>query len=150
MKTTELTEKNRAGRLAMIEKLVGLCKKHGVPYKIEELFHGDPKQDAIHILAPSGLRLTIDFDGGSYQMDTHVLSWHMDYEVRDRIIAEGFCGDVNTVHFRKGTDICYGWEDLEGTMDERLFWIAGGRDTEPVENKDARRGYSLDNPVRLK
>lgn len=104
-----LSERRAADRETMakaIEKLVVECGATvtRVPMHAHELW--------LSVVAPGGLRVTIDFDGKSPQPDVHVLSWNMDYDSPNRLCPGTFGGGVNPHHGHKATYVAEGFEDL--------------------------------------
>jgi hypothetical protein len=127
-----LKETRKKDREVMLRAMQRLCEKFGVPYELDREFLGNHLACAIGIRGPTGLALTIDFDGKSCQPDVFVLSWHMmtDSRCDKNIIRGDFAQSRNEHHFRKATDIFRGFERMIRVMSTRLQRIADGTATE--------------------
>lgn len=114
-----LTETRKADRAEMARQLVALVQSKGVPCVLEDPSIWGPRAIMVTIEAPRGLRLSVDFDGGSTQPDTYVLSWHMKHGSTAKLRGN-FAPSVNTYHFRKATDIAHGFDNLLEIIAQRL------------------------------
>lgn len=116
-----LTERRKADREAMAAQLQALALQHGATARRCE-FEG-PREIALEIEAPGGLRVRVDLDGDSVQPDVHVLPWVCWAEgVR---LAPGF-GTVNPHHGRKATHVARGWPGLRAEIERGLRAAADG------------------------
>lgn len=125
-----LTEKRKADRVSMSGEVAKLAKELGCEVTQvtgdAETYPG-PHTELVKIKAPGGLRLHVDFDGHSAQMDVHVLSWHMDFNVSAKLSPSAFeYNMVNTVHHHKATDVAYGFSELMEVLAKRLKACADG------------------------
>lgn len=136
---SNVKETRKEDREIMLRAMQRLCEKFGVPYEIDRAFLGSARAVAIGIRGPTGLALTVDFDGNSCQPDVFVLSWHMmtDSRFDNTIIRSDFAQSHNEYHKRKATDVFRGFESLIRVMSIRLQRIADGTATE--EGEPAKR-----------
>ena len=113
------TETRKSDRAEMVRQLVELVQSKDVECKVESPSIWGPRAVQVEIKAPRGLRLSVDFDGDSNQPDIHVLSWHFKHGGTAKLQTT-FAPSVNTCHFRKATDIAYGFDALLNIIALRL------------------------------
>lgn len=119
----KLTERRAKDRLEMARQVMALVRSHEFSCDMDDGM--GPREVWVNIQTIHGLSLTVDFDGDSYQPDTHVLSWH---GVNDpHKLSPSFAPSVNSCHWHKATDVCDGFESLLSTLDTRLKSIRDGR-----------------------
>ncbi len=127
----ELSEKRKKDRAQMVWHVTALCDEHRIEYEVEDGWLGNPRCTVVHIRAPHGLALSLDFDGASIQPDTFVLSWHFDSRGHDneiRLDPDYWGRDhVNLCHGRKATDVCHGFEQLLYCLGLRFKAINNGK-----------------------
>lgn len=116
-----LSELRKADRAAMVAHVVRVVEECGATAIVEEM---RPRETWINIAAARGLRLTLDFDGESWQPNVHVLSWHFSTDC-DTCFADAF-GSLNRHHFRKATDTAEGMDELLSILRKRLEQAADG------------------------
>lgn len=138
-----LTEKRKADREEMAARIIKLAHECGALAEYSDPL--GPREIRIEIEAPGGLCLGVDFDGGSTQPDTYVLSWHMGAGEGLRIKLGSFGpGSVNEYHQRKATQIARGFDELRIVLANSLKRCASGeiyeRDTaEPLSAENLNR-----------
>jgi hypothetical protein len=136
----DLSERRKADREQMLQLMVRLCERIGVPYEIEREVALRPR--AVGIRGPTGLCATIDFDGKSCQPDIHVVSWHMRTDRNSyTIIRSAFCHCRNEYHKRKATSVFYFFPALVQGMAPMLQMIAAGTATEEALEGETPRTY---------
>lgn len=113
-------------RIAMAAKVAALCAEFGIDHEVD--MHYDKRATAVQVKAPKGLQLTCDFDGDSLQPNVFVLGWYVHWEHRDTKLNPAAFGhdSVNPFHFRKATDVAYGFFDLQSTLRARFAAIKDG------------------------
>lgn len=106
-----LTERKKADRAIMAERLIALAVECGAKAEIEDWYpRVHPRGVLVRIVGPRGLEVGIDFDGESSQPDTICLPWCISVDSNARL-ANTF-GDVNQFHHRKCTAFAEGFDDL--------------------------------------
>lgn len=108
-----MDSRKKADRLAMAAELGRLS----VGCEFEVQF--DKFDAVIWLRHPSGLRLATEITGRDMP-NVYVLSWVS----VERKLDPGVWHCINTVHFHKATDTCYGWDDLRDTVTRRLAQAA--------------------------
>lgn len=117
----KLTERRAKDRAIMAERVLQTAATFGFTATLEPI---GAREIWIKITTRNGLSLTVDFDGGSVQPDTHVLSWHG--VISPYKISPSFAPSVNTCHWHKATDICEGFDTLLSTLNKRFAAIVSG------------------------
>jgi hypothetical protein len=105
--------RRKADREAMTTELGRIA----VGCEFEAFFDG--RDVVISIRHPTGLELATEITG-LHLPNVYVLSWGSE----GRKLAPAVWASLNTVHFLKATDICYGWDDLRDTVTRRLAQAA--------------------------
>lgn len=124
-----LTERRKADRLKMVEGVRALAQRYGLEARVIDKPYGDamyPQRIDVRLKHDRGLCLTVDFDGRSCQPDVHVLSWHMDLDVRDLWLAPAAWGSINEFHYHKATDVARGYDALLATLELRFGRLRNG------------------------
>lgn len=113
-------------RRGMAHLVSALCKEFDIDHEVD--MHYDKRATAVQIKAPKGLQLTCDFDGDSPQPNVFVLSWYVHWEHRDTKLNPAAFGhdSVNPYHFRKATDVAYGFDELRQILRARFAAIKDG------------------------
>lgn len=128
-----LTEKRKADREKMAAAIIALATECGATAAIDPDWPGE-RAIMIRIQAARGLRLYIDFDGDSSQPDVYVLSWHMSTDV-DTCFADAFSRGgrvpLNSIHWRKATDVAYGFDALLTALRASLLQAQSGEAFSP-------------------
>lgn len=108
-----LTERRKADRAKMAEKLATIALEYGATVEIEREGENSicPRRIQVSIVAARGLACGFDFDGESCQPDIYVNGWHMGLNT-DACLSDRFPGSVNNSHFRKSTTVRHGFDDL--------------------------------------
>lgn len=110
---TSLNERSKADRQKMADGVLKIIAECGATGSInpEDSFPG-PRELAVPVSTPRGLKLLMEFDGDSPQPNVYVLSWYMDHNSPDRLNPATFGVHDKTCGSRKATYIAYGYEDL--------------------------------------
>lgn len=121
-----LTETRKADRTEMVQQLKALVLDKGSACEVEPppSIWG-PRAVMLNIETAQGLALSVDFNGDSTQPDIHVLSWHVKHG-QDIKLQPNFAPSVNSHHFRKATDIAYGFDELLTIIGQRLDSVNSG------------------------
>lgn len=118
-----LSETRKADRATMVARVAALACKHGIT-AVRRLEEPGTRFTSVDLAGPHGLKLTVRFDGGSWQPGVYVLSW---YGIEDSTrLRPGVFWDVNAFHGCKATDIACGFAQLETMLGERFAAIADG------------------------
>ena len=145
----EYSEKKTADRINMARALVAL-QRSVAPMRVmsEIIMDAGHDQDRVEvrISGSRGLAVTVSFRGKSPQerQNTFVLSWHFSgsRESEGAVIGRNFAADVNTVHFRKATDVVYSFDQLMTTMEARFAAMESGAAVEDAPTDPPPRvGY---------
>lgn len=146
-----LSEKKKADRAKMAEIVRALAVEMGCTAEIEDQPYGDisPRMIMVRIRTERGLKINIDFDGQSCQPDIHVMSWHMSTRV-DTCLSNAF-GDINPHHFRKSTDVAYGFDHLIRILSRKLEMARNGTayDLEREARMIAKDGTAAEREARF-
>lgn len=127
-----LSETRKADRLKMAALVIEQATRLGCKAHLEEAFKDHPSVTWVRIEAPGGLLLTVDFDGKSWQPNTHVLSWHMGFDSTRRLSPD-YWPYLNIVHFHKATDVASGFDALTELLERRLADAVAGTVYQPEE-----------------
>jgi hypothetical protein len=104
-----------------------LARAHGAQCALQ---HDDssPRARATHvyITAARGLSVRVRFEAKSPTPGAYVLSWHMNGTDASLLEAGAFAS-VNPHHFRKATDVAYGFDALCELLAARLDAARSGR-----------------------
>lgn len=127
-----LTERRADDRLIMARALRDLTREVApmrVSCKILMDDGYNEKRVSVLISGSGGLTVRVTFAGDSPQTvpNTFVLSWHIDEPRNGFTIDPKFAQDINTFHFRKATDVFYGFAVMMEMMRTRLEWMEDGR-----------------------
>lgn len=121
-----LTERKKADREIMAQRIEALCKKHGATCERDEIM---TRERCIHlnIETQRGLSCSVDFDGDSCQHDVHVVSWYIRGMDRTPRLVDHFSNSgINPYHRMKATDIAHGFDELIEVMDHSLGMAMDG------------------------
>lgn len=121
MENLKLTERRLSDRKTMAKLVCDLAKEFLFESEIEEPY--SPRELNVLIKTKHGLRLVVDFDGNSKQPDVFVLSWFIRNDPNTKL-SSNFAPLVNTVHYRKATDVTYGFKSLLETLRFRFESIS--------------------------
>lgn len=123
----ELTMTRKADRAKMAVIIADLARSLGA----EAVIHPDDpnglydgRLTRVAVTAARGLKVSVDFNGKSWQPDIYVLSWHMDLDT-DACLDDSF-GNINPFHFRKATYTADGFEHLKEQLSRGLRKAADG------------------------
>jgi hypothetical protein len=122
-----LTERLAADRKSMAAITKDFVDHLGAEESIIRPGHLDKHEICVDIHVTRGLRVSIDFAGKSefHRADnTFVLSWYFDSD-SDTCLADAF-GDINPYHFRKGTQVARGMENLLSCLKSSIDLAASG------------------------
>ncbi|HOW46146.1 MAG TPA: hypothetical protein P5305_04010 [Rubrivivax sp.] len=118
--TPQLTERRKADRQAMAQKLAEIAARHGATAHIT-VEDGDTTLVLRH---PSSLQCYVWLERRSVQPDVHVIPWHLAIGCTKRL-APSF-GDVNPYHGHKATHVACGWPALAAEIERGLRAAADG------------------------
>jgi hypothetical protein len=124
------SETRKADRQKMAALVIEQATRLGCKAYIEEALKDNPYVVWARIEAPGGLLLTVEFDGKSWQPNTHVLSWHMTFDSTRRLSPD-YWPHLNTVHHHKATDVAHGFEALTALLERRLADAVAGTVYQP-------------------
>lgn len=116
-----LTETRKADRAKMAEKLAEAMRAAGATATIEPCSY-EPQRLDIHIVAPGGATIHVDFDGKSCQPNIHVATWN----TRGPLFMSPILGDVNPHHWSKMNVVGYGLDDLIAQLERHVAHFANG------------------------
>ena len=112
------TVTRKKDRAEMAHLLTELVVQKGATCATEPNLGGS-RGFTVKIKAARGLSVSVDFYGDSGQPNAYVLSWYIGVGHTAKLQAD-FAPSVNSHHFRKATDIAYGFEELLTTIAYRL------------------------------
>lgn len=105
-----LSERRKADRKQMADILAEKMIAAGATAVVEPCDYVPNRMD-VHIKAPGGAEVTVDFDGGSCQPDVYVVMWNI-HGFDGKTFFDPTIGDVNPYHYGKASRVCYGFEAL--------------------------------------
>jgi len=122
-----LSERRTPDRVKMAAAVEELISDHGCTFtRSEGGTYPGPKCVQLRLTAPGGLELTVAFNGGSWQPNVYVLSWHMSTHSPKLLNEATFGGSVNPHHKRKATYVAHGFDDLYQQLKKGLTMAQDG------------------------
>src|SRR5665213_187551 len=113
MTGAKLSERRKADRVQMANLLSQELVEAGATVTVDtEWMEHCPRAIMLHIIAPGGAYVDVDFDGDSPQPDTFVATWNLTHEARKAGVQFGMFGDVNPWHRAKAARVAYGFDNL--------------------------------------
>lgn len=148
--TSTWSETRKADRLKMANHLAGHAAAAGAIVAIEDRSltrysdgSGDPnsRELIVYIEAPGGAYIHVSIDGDTWQPGVFVDTWQGPRDGKRWLSPR--LGDVNRSHWGKLNRVCYGFDDLVGTMVEDIEAFVEGwgyltEDDEQIKEMRAR------------
>jgi hypothetical protein len=132
-----LSARRKSDREKMAALVAELARAHGAQCALQ---HDDssPRAHATYayITAARGLSVRVAFEAKPPTPGAYVLSWHMN-GADASLLAAGAFASVNPHHFRKATDIAYGFDALCEVLALRLEAARSGRAFQPAQAQPA-------------
>lgn len=122
MTTPQYKLGRKEDRAHMAQSIEAAAQVSGTLVKVTA--DADSRCTRVELQAPGSVQASITLDGRSSSED-FVVHWHMDTD-SDNLLAPGFAPSMNTVHYRKATDVARGFPALLTLLQARLATAADG------------------------
>lgn len=117
----KLSEKRAKDRKLMAEHLIAAARGAGATAEISLT---RDREIWVEIKVAGGARVTVDFDGDSWQPDIHVVTWNM--ETESDATFSGYMPSVNPFHRRKSGFVAYGFDALLSEINRTIGLLVSG------------------------
>ena len=125
-----LSETRKADRQIMADRLVTAMLEVGAMEATAAPCSYEPNRIDVHIKAPGGATITVDFNGKSCQPNVHVATW----QARGMLFLSPALGDVNPHHFHKLSVVGYGLEGMISKLSRHLARFVDGSGYLPADD----------------